>query len=439
MDKRPPMTRRQRIRTLVRLGLITLGIAGILILGSLLLSFFGLDNLTQEQIRQIIDGFGVWAPLAFILITFLQVTFVPIPFVVSILAGNLLFGFWGAFLYSLVGSVLGSVFAFSLGRWIGRPFVNWAFGDEDVVNHYLSKTQGKEFVVFFFMFLLPFFPDDALCALAGITSINKRQFYFIQLVARPTTILGNLLIWTGKFSFASLYGIIVIVLLVIFAIVGFYYSFKHADVINRYFNRCTEYLTHKYRAFLGRRLHAFRLHASRKWRKMTAAMGRVWAPVSKKLAPALDPIVGFYKKIDTSIRSFFNSLKTRIKNKIEQNLEEKNKERAEKLAKEAAEDAAWEAAKKATKEAHQKSKHASTAKTNLDAVDSNSDAVNSDPDAINSDPDAINSDPDAVNSDPDAINSDPDTTDATPYVPDSNPDVIGTEVDSTEKETAPSL
>lgn len=339
MDKKPTMTRRQRIRTLVRLGIICLAIVGLLAVGSYLLSFFGLDNLTQEQIREIIDGFGVWAPLAFILITFLQVTFVPVPFVVSILAGNLLFGFWGAFFYSLIGSVIGSVFAYSLGKWIGRPFVNWAFGDEDVVNHYLAKTQGKEFVVFFFMFLLPFFPDDALCALAGITSINRRQFYFIQLVARPTTILGNLLIWTGKFAIGSLYGIIVIVLLIIAAVVAFYLGLKHADVINRYFNRCADFLSAKYRSYLGRYLHGFRLRSSRRWRKITAVIKRIWAPIGKKLSPVLTPVGSFFKKVNGSLRAYFSSLEQRIKQKIAENLEKKNEQRAQKAAMEALKDA----------------------------------------------------------------------------------------------------
>ena len=329
MHRKPTMTRPQRVRALVRLSLIGVLIIALLAIGSHLLSIFGLDDLTQEEIRLLVDRFGVWAPLAFTLVTFLQVTFVPIPFVVSILAGNMLFGFWGAFFYSLIGSVAGSLFAYSLGKWIGRPFVNWAFGDEDVVNHYLMKTQGKEFVVFFFMFLLPFFPDDALCALAGITALNRKQFNFIQLVARPTTILGNLLIWTGSFVPYSGIGLVIMVVMILVAAVGFYFSFKYADVINRYFNRFTEFVSMKHRSALNRYLHALRLHTSRKLRKIRTALARRLAPLTARLSRVFAPLIRLAKRTLDASRALFTRIESRLKTWIEERLERANAKKAE--------------------------------------------------------------------------------------------------------------
>lgn len=206
------------------------------------LAYFGMDQLSEEQIQDIISAYGAWGPIVFIIFTFLQVTFIPIPFVVSILAGNLLFGFWGSFFYSLIGTVLGSVFAFALGRKIGRPFVNWAFGDAEAVDKYLKKTQGKEFVVFFFMFLLPFFPDDALCALAGLTNLNNRQFAFILAVSRPITVIGNLILWTGEIIPYNGWGLVLIIIAVIVTVVSFLLSMKYADRINDIFARMTDAL-----------------------------------------------------------------------------------------------------------------------------------------------------------------------------------------------------
>ena len=71
---------------------------------------------------------GIWAPLAYIAISFLQVTFIPIPGMVSILAGILLFEPWQAFLYSLIGMFLGGSFGFYLGRVLGKKFVYWIVG-----------------------------------------------------------------------------------------------------------------------------------------------------------------------------------------------------------------------------------------------------------------------------------------------------------------------
>ncbi len=236
---------KKSIKIVLRLLLMAV-ICIVLVVGlGYVLAYLGLDQLSEEQIQDMVSAYGAWGPIVFILLTFLQVTFIPIPFVVSILAGNLLFGFWGSFFYSLIGSVLGSVFAFVLGRKIGRPFVNWAFGDAEAVEKYLKQAQGKEFVVFFFMFLLPFFPDDALCALAGITDLNNRQFSFILAVSRPITVIGNLILWTGEVIPYNGWGLALIIIAVILTVVSFLLSMKYSDKINDLFTRATDALAEK--------------------------------------------------------------------------------------------------------------------------------------------------------------------------------------------------
>ena len=236
---------KKNIKVILRLLLLAV-ICVVLVVGlGHVLTYFGLDQLSEEQIQDMISAYGAWGPIVFIIFTFLQVTFIPIPFVVSILAGNLLFGFWGSFFYSLIGTVLGSVFAFILGRKIGRPFVNWAFGDAEAVDKYLKQAHGKEFVVFFFMFLLPFFPDDALCALAGLTNLNNRQFGFILAISRPITVLGNLILWTGEVIPYNGWGLVLIILAVIVTVVSFLLSMKYSDKINEIFTRMTDALAQK--------------------------------------------------------------------------------------------------------------------------------------------------------------------------------------------------
>lgn len=236
---------KKNIKVILRLLLLAV-ICVVLVVGlGYVLTYFGLDQLSEEQIQDMISAYGAWGPIVFIIFTFLQVTFIPIPFVVSILAGNLLFGFWGSFFYSLIGTVLGSVFAFILGRKIGRPFVNWAFGDAEAVDKYLKQAHGKEFVVFFFMFLLPFFPDDALCALAGLTNLNNRQFGFILAISRPITVIGNLILWTGEVIPYNGWGLVLIILAVIVTVVSFLLSMKYSDKINEIFTRMTDALAQK--------------------------------------------------------------------------------------------------------------------------------------------------------------------------------------------------
>ena len=88
--------------------LIKRGIISIVVLFfSLVVLFYvkkvGLMELSQEEIKIFLQEKGALAPLLFILITFLQVTFIPIPSTITVLVGNYLFGFWVSYLYSFIG------------------------------------------------------------------------------------------------------------------------------------------------------------------------------------------------------------------------------------------------------------------------------------------------------------------------------------------------
>ncbi len=130
--------------------------------GYLILRLFGWDNLSKEEVQAFIEGTGIFAPLVFIIISFVQVTIIPIPGAITILAGNYLFGAVESFIYSYIGMMLGAMFAFLLGRVIGRRFVDFMTGGKEKTDELINKLQGRENVLLFFMFFLPLFPDDAL-------------------------------------------------------------------------------------------------------------------------------------------------------------------------------------------------------------------------------------------------------------------------------------
>ncbi len=227
-------------RALIRLLLITLALALVILGAYLLARHLGLTSMTAEEIRARVDATGAWGVLVYILVSFLQVTFIPVPFTVTVVAGSLLFSPIEAFFYSLVGSLLGSSLAFLLGRLLGRPFVNWAVGDRGTVDYYLKKAEGREFVVFFFTFLLPFFPDDALCAIAGITNLPTRRFLLIQVISRPLTIAGNLLFMTGTLIPFEGWWLLLWAAIVAATVVAFLLSMKYADRFSRFFDRLLE-------------------------------------------------------------------------------------------------------------------------------------------------------------------------------------------------------
>ncbi len=201
----------------------------------LLLKHFGLTNLTRKQIQAYIASKGVVAPLVFILISFAQVTLIPIPGTITILAGIYLFGAWESFIYSYIGTLTGAIVAFALGRLIGKPYVNWVTGGKEKTEQLMNKLDGRENVFLFFAFLLPLFPDDILCAIAGALPIKWFTFIVMQVITRATSILGIMFFMSGEVIPYHGWGIVVLVIVAVLCVVAFVLSIIYSKQLNEFF------------------------------------------------------------------------------------------------------------------------------------------------------------------------------------------------------------
>ena len=199
------------------------------------LYLLGWTNLTQLELQNFIESKGAIAPLVFILISFLQVTFIPIPGAITILAGSYLFGIGKSFIYSYIGMLAGAIFAFFLGKTVGKPFANWLIGSENKVDGWIKRLKGKQNVVLFFMFFLPFFPDDILCTVAGLLPITYGGFLLMQIITRATSIGFTLLFMSGRFIPYHGWGIVFLAFIGVLCIVAFAFSMKYSEQINDYF------------------------------------------------------------------------------------------------------------------------------------------------------------------------------------------------------------
>lgn len=223
-------------KTLIK-TLFSILVIGLLLVGLYYLyKYLGLDRFkNREEFQAYIASFGSIGPILFILAAFLQVSFIPLPGAVVIIGGTFLFGKWLSFLYSYIGMMIGSIVAFYLGRLLGKPFVNWLAGGEDKVDAILKKIKNKQNVVLFFMFLLPFFPDDLLCSVCGILTMSFPTFLIMQIITRATSILATIFFMSGEFIPYSGWGIPVLIVIGILAIIAFIISYKYSEKIEKWF------------------------------------------------------------------------------------------------------------------------------------------------------------------------------------------------------------
>lgn len=180
-----------------------------------------------EKLKKIILELGFWGRFMFVLLQFLQVTFIPLPSPVIVIAGTLIYGPFQASLLSLAGILLGSAVAFFLGRVCGKKLVVFMVGKQTCDKWVKFLNHGKySFVI---MMLLPLFPDDILCLVAGLTDMSWLFFIVTQLISRPigiflTSYFSDLIPYHG-------WGLIVWGLVFTFAIIAIYLSTKYQEEI----------------------------------------------------------------------------------------------------------------------------------------------------------------------------------------------------------------
>jgi uncharacterized membrane protein YdjX (TVP38/TMEM64 family) len=154
---------------------------------------------SPEEFRAWVEGFGAWGPVAYVLALAAQVIVVPVPGTLFPPVGALAFGSWPAFALSLAGLALGSALVFLIARRWGRPLAVRLAG-EDRIARYEAVIAARGGLLLWLIFLLPLLPDDAVCAMAGVSAISFRRFMVIATVGRIPAVA------VGVFGMAGLEG-----------------------------------------------------------------------------------------------------------------------------------------------------------------------------------------------------------------------------------------
>ena len=143
---------------------------------------------TKDGLAQYISATAPWSHLVYFLIQLASVIVAPIPSNITAAVGAVLFGLWPSFLLTWAAVASGSALVFLLARALGQKFAD-QFVSQKLSDKYLDVIRRKRDVFLALAFLFPFFPDDLLCILAGLTDIPFRRFFILVLLTRPWGLL----------------------------------------------------------------------------------------------------------------------------------------------------------------------------------------------------------------------------------------------------------
>jgi len=171
--------------------------------------FSDLDAVTAS-----IKGYGLWGPAILCILFILQTFLAFIPGQVLMVASGYVYGFSGGILITWASLVLGGQMAFWLARRYGRPFAEkWI--STSVLDRWDKSAAGQGIGFYVITLVMPFFPNDAMCYVAGLGNMSHRRFLIANALGRGiasflTVVIGAFanqipsLIWIAIVAFTVL-------------------------------------------------------------------------------------------------------------------------------------------------------------------------------------------------------------------------------------------
>lgn len=170
-----------------------------------------------ESIKTFVLGFGIYAPLIFIIL-FTLAPLIFFPDGILALAGGLIFGFaWGS-VYIIVGALCGGTLSFYLARLYGKK-MREKLAHEKLIN-FQKSVQKHGFVMILLLRLVPLVPFNIISYSAGFSTIRYRDFFFATLLGMMPGVLVYANIGAQSLSFGSREFYISVSLLVVLVVVS---------------------------------------------------------------------------------------------------------------------------------------------------------------------------------------------------------------------------
>jgi uncharacterized membrane protein YdjX (TVP38/TMEM64 family) len=160
---------------------------------------------------------GLW------IVMFLQTSIIPIPGLsILVIAKNMqmitLSPIKDILFYVVVMTsyLAGVAVAYWMGRKWGKKAVKWVAGSDEEYEHWANIINKKGKWFYFLTVLLPIFPDDLLCLVAGSIKFDFKFFLFSNIVARLIGLVTTVYVLLTAMSVAGstmmviIYGILLL-------------------------------------------------------------------------------------------------------------------------------------------------------------------------------------------------------------------------------------
>jgi len=152
----------------------------------------------QQAVANYVNQFGAFGPVVLFGLLVLQVFVAIIPGHALMMAAGYVYDPVPAIAITAASTILGSEIAFMVARKYGRSIV-YRLAKPEAIQRWdgLAEKQGALF--FFFTFILPIFPSDLMCYVAGLGKVSPARFLAANVAGRSFCAVTMILI--GSYGF----------------------------------------------------------------------------------------------------------------------------------------------------------------------------------------------------------------------------------------------
>lgn len=136
-----------------------------------------------DAVTATIQGQGLWGPAALFVLFVLQTFLAFIPGQVLMVSSGYIYGFTGGVLITWASLVIGGQLAFWLARRYGRPFAE-RFVSPPLLDRWDTSAAAQGIGFYVVTLVMPFFPNDAMCYVAGLGKMSPLRFLVANILGR---------------------------------------------------------------------------------------------------------------------------------------------------------------------------------------------------------------------------------------------------------------
>jgi len=155
----------------------------------------------QQALSAYVQRLGSFGPVMLFALLVVQVFLAIIPGHALMMAGGYVYGPLAAITITATSTILGSQVAFWVARRYGRQVIyRLAKSDIKVIEKWDHIAQKQGALFFFFTFVLPIFPSDLMCYVAGLGKVAPHKFLAANIAGRILCAITITMI--GAFGFS---------------------------------------------------------------------------------------------------------------------------------------------------------------------------------------------------------------------------------------------